>query len=140
MSLQLIKPSEWWQPAQFKTMHEKTIQGVVIPAGFVTDGASIPFWLPVMGILLLLIAHWLPVFYIPALGLVLALSLFPRFGKTFDAALLHDFLLTQNPEKWRYANRMFLRQLKADGIHRWRAYTMFCAVSIYQFIKWRNSL
>lgn len=138
MNLILIKPSQWWQAAKFKTVQNKKLQGIIIPVGFVTDGASIPFWLPVVGILLLLIAHCLPVFYIPALGLILALSLFPRFGKAFDAALLHDFLLTQNPKKWRYANRMFLRQLKTDGIHRSRAYTMFFAVSIYQFIKWRN--
>lgn len=137
MSLQLIAQSQWWQPAQFKTMHDKCIQGITVPAGFVTDGASVPRWLPVLGCILLIAAHWLYILFVPAIGLILALSLFPRFGQTFDAALLHDFLLTQNPERWRYANRMFLRQLKTDGIHRWRAYTMFCAVSIYQFIKWR---
>jgi uncharacterized membrane protein YbaN (DUF454 family) len=137
MSLQLIKPSEWWQSAQFKTMHSRQLQGITIPAEFVTDGASIPRWLPVAGIVLLMIGHWLPLLFVPAIALVLALALFPRFGKTFDAALLHDFLLQKNPQEWRYANRMFLRQLKTDGIHRWRAYTMFIAVSLYQFIMWR---
>ncbi|ODS22898.1 hypothetical protein AB835_11645 [Candidatus Endobugula sertula] len=137
MSLQLIKPSQWWQPAQFKTMHDKCLQGITVPAGFVTDGASVPRWLPVAGIVLLIAGHWLPILFIPAIGLILALAMFPRFGKSFDAALLHDFLLQQNPQQWRYANRMFLRQLKTDDLHCWRAYTMFFAVSFYQFFMWR---
>ena len=137
MNLQLIKPSEWWQPARFKTMNDKCIQGIIIPSGFITDGASVPRWLPVVGCVLLIAGHWLPIFFVPAFAFILALTFFSRFGKSFDAALLHDFLLQQNPQRWRYANRMFLRQLKADGIRPWRAYTMFLAVSVYQFLIWR---
>jgi len=136
MSLQLIKLSAWWLPARFKTMHDKTLQSVIIPAGFETDGASVPVWLPFFGLGFLCLGYWHWLFFLPAFLLILALALFPRFGKTFDAALLHDYCLQTNPYQWRRANKLFLRQLKEDGIHRWRAYTMYIAVSIYQFLKW----
>jgi len=135
MRLILTKPSAWPKPAVYTTDEPRTIYGVHIPAGFETDGASVPWWLPIAGIALLIAGHWLWLCFIPGVFLVLTLSLFPRFGKTFDAALLHDYLLVKYPREWKNANHLFLQQLKADGISLWRAYPMFWAVTVYQFFK-----
>lgn len=135
MKLRLIKPSAWWKPARFETEESRVIYGVHIPAGFETDGASVPWWLPVVGVLFLVAGHWFWLCFIPGVFLVLTLSLFPRFGKTFDAALLHDYLLVQKPCEWIYANHLFLQQLLEDKIHPSRAYTMFIAVTGFQFLK-----
>jgi len=135
MNLILSRPSAWWKPATFTTDEPRTICGVHIPAGFETDGASVPWWLPIIGVAFLIAGHWQWLCFMPGVFLVLTLSLFPRFGKTFDAALLHDYLLVQKPHKWVYANGLFLQQLNVDGISTWRAYAMFCAVTVYQCVK-----
>ncbi len=132
MKLSLIIPANWWQPAKFITEENQVIQFVSIPAGFVTDGASVPRSLTLLGLLFLIAGHWFMPLFIPGVLLVLSLALFPRFGKSFRAALLHDYLLQQNPDKWISANIFFLAQLFNDGIHWSRAYTMFAAVTIYQ--------
>jgi len=135
MILKLIKPERWWLPAKFEIENDRFIQNVKIPKGETTDGASVPFWLPFLGLFFVAIGHVLPVLYLPALLLIVALAIFPRFGASFDAALLHDFLLRSSPAEWRKANKLFFKQLIHDDIKQWRALTMFYVVTVYQFIK-----
>jgi hypothetical protein len=77
-----------------------TIAGVLIPAGFKTDFASIPA----------------PLVWI-----------FPVFGRSCRAALLHDLLCTLGADR---ASRSiaFLRQMLTDNVPQWQAYAQYLAV------------
>ncbi len=135
LKLLMIQPSEWHIPAKFQTLEPVNFNGVEIPAGFVTDGATIPGWLPALGVVLLLGASWQWWLAVPAVALMLVPALYPRFGTTFHAALLHDYLLESDHGQWSRANRLFYRQMRADGVCWGRAASMFLACTVYQFIK-----
>lgn len=76
---------------------------VVIPAGFPTDGASVPWW-----------ARW---------------KLDP-WGRVGLAAVLHDYLLTvPGLPKWE-ADLLFLYALRSQGIPAFQATVMYLAVRL----------
>lgn len=80
-----------------------------IPAGFVTDGASVPrpLW-------------W---FIDPA-------------GEAFEAAIVHDFKLTIDTSKFKIeSHRAFKNILIAYDVKVWKAYLAYWAVCIYWFGK-----
>lgn len=132
MNLQHISPDKWYHDTRFKLLDGVTLQGVTVPSGFVSDGASVPRWLPLLGLVLIGFGHYYPVLFVPGVLLALTLALFPRFGRTLRAAVLHDYLLKQDVDRWHYASVMFLRQLKADGVQRWRCWVMVLFVSLWQ--------
>ena len=76
------------------------LQGITIPAGFKTDFASIPGPL---------------VWFIPI------------FGRSCQAALLHDFLCS-NGTKRTTRSTLFLRQMREDGVPHVQARIQYLAV------------
>ena len=84
----------------------------IIPAGFVTDFASVPrcFW-----------------FILPPMG---------RYGK---AALLHDWLYYTKYLPRSEADRVFLEVMLMMGVRSWKAYVMYSAVRLFGWIKWKSS-
>lgn len=77
------------------------VSWVVIPANFVTDGASIPRW---------------------------ARPFFDPWGRVGLAALLHDYLLTiDSLTKWQ-ADTQFFYALRSLGVPAFQATVMFFAV------------
>lgn len=81
-----------------------------VPAGFVTDFASVPAW-----------ATWL----------------LPRTGKHNRAAVLHDYLV-RNPDVSRKdADGIFLRVLQELGVPEWRARLMYAGVRAGALFKGR---
>ena len=63
--------------------------GVTVPAGYVTDFASIPKWLG---------------------------SIYPKTGNYAHAATLHDFLYGVTDARRSVADRLFREQMKLDGV------------------------
>ncbi len=88
----------------------------MVPAGFVSDGASIPkiLW-PVIG------GPW------------------GRYGK---AAVLHDFLYQRwgrgSPLARREADRVFFRAMKLLGVKPWRRNLMYWGVRAVGWLAWRK--
>ena len=78
---------------------------VTVPAGFVTDLASVPRWF-----------WWV----------------FPPFDPQYAAAaVLHDFLLSWVDFDPMTAHTLFLDALLILGVERWKAWTMFLAVVVF---------
>lgn len=75
--------------------------GVVIPAGFVTDGASIPWW---------------------------ARPLWGSWGRVGLPALLHDWLLAETALAKRDCDWLFLGALHAQGVPDLQAVLMYLGV------------
>jgi hypothetical protein len=91
----------------YKLNKDITICGVLIPKGFVTDGASVPrmFW-----------------------------GFFPPVLDYFGASILHDYLLSISVD-WKEAENAFKKALEADGVGAVRLWIMLNAVRLNGFIK-----
>ena len=85
---------------------------VIIPAGFKSDGASIP---------------------------KIAWSLIGSpWGKYAKSAVIHDYLYRTQTTTRKEADKIFLDGMKILGVSWWRRGTMFNCVRLAGFIPWRN--
>lgn len=78
---------------------------VVVPVGFVTDGASIPWW-----------ARWA----------------IESWGRVAFASILHDFMLERTTIKKWVCDWCFFRMLRACGVGRVKATVMWLAVCTHR--------
>lgn len=85
---------------------------VVIPAGFVFDGASVP---------------------------QLFTNLFPKSGARYDrAACLHDWLYATQTTSRKEADDLFLEAMKADGVNWATRRTIYRAVRMFGWSAWNK--
>ena len=101
-----------WQLADLGTGESLT---VTVPAGYESDGASIPRW------------AWT------------LTGLYPCHPSVLGAALLHDFLYTDRGPVFcrrRTADRWFRQATIADGLARWRAGVIWAAVRVGGAAAW----
>lgn len=103
----IILPSKTFERTKYKLLMDLTVNGITVPKGFITDGATTPriVW-----------------------------SLFPPTGRYFLAAVLHDYLL-ENDECWRTANKAFKEALLTYKVKPWIVTVLYYSVQIYQYIK-----
>ena len=85
---------------------------VAVPAGFVTDLASLPWFTSL---------------------------LFKKLGKSQRAAVLHDYLYKHRVDSKTWADRQFLEAMRIDGVKRWRRNSMWLAVSVFGFYAWNRN-
>lgn len=89
--------------------NSKYCKRTVIPAGFTSDGASVPRWL------------W---------------RLYPPFGKYLKAAVVHDWFCVlghagESPISSVDAAKVFREAMKACGVNKWRRNKMYWAVRTF---------
>lgn len=81
---------------------------VVIPKGFISDGASVPR------------VMW---------------SIYPPFGRYLEAAVVHDWYCVlghrgESPIDYKVAADVFREAMEVCGVSRWRRYKMYWAVRL----------
>ena len=98
----IILPTEKEDRTLYLLLEDFEFNGVVVPKGFVSDGATIPriFW-----------------------------AILPPVDRYFPAALVHDYLLGQVDRD--EADAAFKESLKLLNIRRYRIYSMYGAVRLY---------
>mmetsp|Transcript_21723 Transcript_21723/g.10156 ORF Transcript_21723/g.10156 Transcript_21723/m.10156 type:complete len:114 (-) Transcript_21723:2127-2468(-) len=101
-----ISAKNWWQRSRWELFKPLDIIGYTVSAGFITDGATTPRML------------W---------------CLFPPMGRYAKAAVLHDFILKENPRD--IADKEFLKCLLTLSVPRWRAYIMYAGVRVFSIWK-----
>jgi len=135
MQVQVIQPNHWWQPTKYKTLEAVESAGVIVPVGFITDGATVSRWFAIAGLVIVAVAHftiqWL---YLIGLIGILTPALFPRVGKYFQAAVIHDYLLESQPNR-KYADQKFKQSLTEHKIPNWQIALMYSAVRVYGILK-----
>lgn len=99
----MLLPDKWHQLVRYQLREDIVIAGHTVPAGFITDGATVPRWL-----------WWL----------------FPPVDRYFPAAAVHDHLL-ESGQPWRVANKFFRRALAECDVPTWRRKAMSAAVGVY---------
>lgn len=95
----------------FSLLEQQQVNGYIIPVGFVTDFASVPRSL------------W---------------NILPPIGKHNRAALLHDYLYTENIGSRKKADELFLAVMIEDGVSVFTAWIMYLGVRIGGSKAWRN--
>lgn len=103
--VEFIPAPHWYSAARWKLNESYTSHNgeVVVPAGFITDGASIPWF---------------------------ARRMFSPTGNYFGAAIVHDYILVRDWD-WPTANRQFSAELEALGIPGWRKTALLISVKLY---------
>lgn len=112
------------------------VNGRTVPKGFVSDGATVPRWLTVLGVLLLITSL---IFELIIPSIVSALVsiipvIFPKDGRYMAAALLHDYLLESGADRW-LCDSEFKYGLMSLDVPRWRVSMMYYAVRGYSLLK-----
>ncbi len=85
---------------------------VTVPAGFITDLASVPRPL------------W---------------SLFPPHGEYAKAAILHDYLYQFQIGTRASADKAFLSAMESLGVPAWKRWSLYAAVRVFGGAAWRGS-
>ena len=99
-----IKPVKWSARAKFKLLRDLTVNGYVIPKGFISDGATIPFGMR---------------------------NSFNPVGIGMAAFIAHDHrCVSEVPRK--EANELFRRDLRDCGVSWIRARMMYMGVEAYR--------
>ena len=107
--VRFIPPTKWWRRAKWELLNTYTSynKNITVPAGFITDGASIPWFL-----------RWR----------------FSPTGRYFGAAIVHDFVLVEEQD-WDKANEEFSDELDALGIPRITKVIMLFFVNLWPTIR-----
>lgn len=104
MQVKIIFPFSTFGHTEYELLEDLILAGVIVPAGFISDGASVPriFW-----------------------------SLFPPVGRYFAAAVVHDYLLSQGTHRTK-CNKIFLTALKELNVAPVPAYTLYMGTVAYR--------
>lgn len=136
IAVDILPPERWYKRARYRLREPVEVLGHAVPAGFITDGASVPRFLSVIAGVMALVCHafnctWGVVLFV---CVSVAVLYFPPVGRYLVAAIVHDWLLTQVARK--IADREFLRVMRWLGIRRWRRGVMYCAVRGFSIVKY----
>jgi len=107
--VEFIPPKSWKDRAIWKLLDEYTSANneIIVPVGFITDGASIPFF---------------------------ARKYFSPTGKYFGAAIVHDYVILSEQD-WDEANYQFDEEIKTLGVGPIRHAVLLTAVKIWGWFK-----
>lgn len=100
-----------WQVAVTPMVYQGAREKIVVPVGFISDGASVPRWL------------W---------------SFLPRDGDYFLAAVLHDWLYHSGAVSRRDADRLFLRVMLELDVSFGQWFVCWVGVRIGGWAAWRK--
>lgn len=96
----------------YRLYKDFTLEGVTVPEGYRSDGASVPRYL------------WF---------------IMPRDGLHRAAALIHDYLYEVEGHEGisrKRSDRLFLDSMLWYGVSRWRAHLAYCSVRLFGWIWW----
>ena len=86
--------------------------GVRVPAGFITDLASVPWF---------------------------ARSIVPRWGRFGAAAIVHDWYYKDQHVERDYADLVFYQMMAEDGVWWWRRQVIYAAVRLFGWAAWNSN-
>ena len=98
----------------FTLREDLHVEGITVPAGFSSDGASVPRF------------FWRLVFP-------------PGDQKALRAAFVHDWIYRTHPEGWtrEAADMLFLKLLLANGMPKFRAVLAYLGVRLFGGAAWK---
>ena len=123
--------------ARFRLEEDVIMSDTTVPKGYISDGASIPRSLTVLGLFIVLICckyDYLSGVLAGSLLTVIPVT-FPKINMYFKAAVVHDYQITENLKPRKEIDKDFRRNLKELGVSSWRYNSMYLAVRIWGILK-----
>ncbi len=118
---------------------------ITVPAGFVTDLASIPASaLLALAAAAVVAGRYAGLDWLLWIGVAIVVlgALIPKLGRQNKAAVVHDYLYRigleafRNPRK--FADRVFLRGMVALSVASWKRRLMYWGVRAFGWAAWRK--
>lgn len=130
VSVEILEAEKWWERTRYRLINPLAIGIYSAPSGFVTDGATVPRVLSILGAVLVVFGKSSESWCCVLTGLLLMLGVvwFPPVGRYMKAAIIHDHLLALHPNNRHLADRAFIDVMELLKIHRWRRSLMFMLV------------
>lgn len=130
----VIPPKSWAGWATYRLEQQVHLVGETVPAGFVTDGATVPRWLSAYGLFVVLVGCLVHTGLVVFGSLIVLIPvLFPKTNRYFRAAIVHDYVLSYRYSR-KYCDDTFLEALAVIGVPKWRRYLMYCGVRAYSIL------
>lgn len=132
-----VLPSKYWfGQAKFKTECIVSMQNIVVPQGYVTDGATIPRWIAIVGLLIVLLFFNITLISFFGCLLVVIPVVFSNTDTYFAAAIVHDYCITSKICSRKLADKIFLLCLKQLKVSFIRYYPMYLAVRMWSILNY----
>ncbi len=115
-----------------------------VPAGFVTDFASIPQTLIIVtGLIGMILAYYFNLAWLLWVGVLLILIILtmPAWGRYGKAAVVHDYLyqdVDNTGINRKYADAVFHEAMLVSGTKPWKAKIMYWAVRAFSWFAWKK--
>lgn len=107
IKVEILLPNHWWQRPLYELTKTIECAGHIVPAGFISDGATVPRIL------------W---------------PVFPPIGRYLKATLVHDYYLQLGHQR-KTCDQHFKQCLIHLGIKPWRAKAMYYGLRVYGIVK-----
>jgi len=114
---------------------------IKVPAGFVTDFASIPnFLITILGLVSLFLGNYLNIEWLFILGIIsiLSASIMPNSGKYGKAAVIHDYLYHAKERSRKMSDLIFLEAMEESNVNLVERTVMYRAVRWFGFLSWKK--
>ena len=104
-----LPATAWWRSSRWQLLKEYVSHSkdIVVPIDFISDGATIPFFLR---------------------------GYFSPTGRYFGAAIVHDYIVDVKHD-WAKANKEFELEMHALNVVTWRRIPMIKAVELWGFFR-----
>lgn len=138
LKVTVIPASSFFGKVKYHLDEDFEMCGVRVPAGNISDGASVPTWLTPVGSVLLILAVIFtknPCIIGTACFIVNIPFIFPRAGEYLAAAIVHDFHVGSEQYPLSKSDKIFKECLKEIGISPIRYWPMYIAVRIFGVIR-----
>ncbi len=132
MRVEIIRGEKWYHRTRYKILDDLEIAGETIPAGFISDGASVPGFIFYLVPWLILFVLGFPFHWVFLLIGIFTNTYVPSIGRYAAAAFLHDYILSQSPRA--VADRKFKIALKELSVTRWVRKLLYYGVRYYSLL------
>lgn len=138
MDIRILTKEGIFKPQCYELLEDLEVQGVTIPKGYQTDATSIPKWLSIPLIFLIIyltrIDHLLGAFF---LGLfTICIFLFDKKDVHFiKQSIYHDYLIDEGNVNRFKADRMYFNALISNNTHVFICIVFYLSVSLVTIIK-----
>lgn len=137
IEVEILKVDNWVKCNKFRLTKPLHFNGIIVPKGFICDGATISRWLTLIGLIIMIVSVIINITLVSIIGIILTLIpvIFPRISNYFKATIVHDYCIKSNIMPRRDSDLLFLSNLEHLGVSKVRRLSMYITVSMYTIIK-----
>ena len=139
LKIVVLEKEKWWNTQKYSVIENFAVGEHSIPKEFISDSCTIPRWLTVFGLALIVASFAFDFYFLYCLvaGTIIATIpvMFPPIEKGGYCCFLHDYLLHEKNLNRKEIDVILRDCLKDEGVASWRYTVMFIGVRIFSISK-----